>query len=47
MRYNIQITGDGYVYVNGGNKVSVDDFCQTIKDVNKSLKAKHFGYSNE
>ena len=47
MRYNIQITGNGYVYVNGGNKVAVDDFCQTLKDVNKSLRVKYFGFGNE
>jgi hypothetical protein len=47
MRYNIQIPGDDYIYVNGRDKVQLETFIQTIRDVNKSEKRKCFGHGQE
>lgn len=42
-RYNIQIPGDDFIYVNGENKVKLESFIQTIRDVNQSNKTRYFG----
>ena len=47
MRYNIQIPGDGYVYITGKGKVRVREFAQTIIDVDKSEGNRFFGYGGE
>jgi hypothetical protein len=47
MRYDILITGDDYVYVNGGNKIHLEAFIQTLRDINQSKKINHKTYAGE
>ena len=49
MRYNIQLNGNGLVTVNSSNLFKLEEFIQTLRDVDKSETNKKYfkGYNGE